>query len=319
MRPSGAQGPTIVSHVDISNTYLMELRDLRALLAVVRYGSFTVAADELGYTQSAVSQQVASLEAELGQRLVERRPVRPTPAGRRLAEHAAHVLLRVEVAQSEVARLGAQRGEVKVATTPLASPHLLAKCLRSLRAETPELRISLKGLRPGDAVNAAASGAVDVALVDGIAGPNEPLHTADAGLLASTGLAEAPMVVVMPRDHPLRENRELALDTLADAPWVFAPSLIDQRPPLRRYVVDWREAVRYEGADLATLFELVGAGLGVALLPQWACSGATPVSAVPITRPPLVHRTELLTLRTADRTVGLAGALLAARMPGPLL
>src|SRR5580692_5904202 len=61
----------------------MEIRDLRALLAVVRSGSFTAAARELGYTQPAISQQVAALELELGQPLVQRRPVSGTPSTRR--------------------------------------------------------------------------------------------------------------------------------------------------------------------------------------------------------------------------------------------
>lgn len=117
----------------------MEVRDLRALLAVVRCGSFTVAARELGFTQSAVSQQVAALEAELGQQLVERRPVRATPAGRRLAEHAAHVLLRLDVAQSELAHLSRGPSEVSVALSPLAEPRLLANCLRRVRSSCPEL------------------------------------------------------------------------------------------------------------------------------------------------------------------------------------
>ncbi len=81
----------------------VELRDLRTLVTVVRTRSFTAAATELGYTQSAVSQQIRSLEQEVGRPLLNRRPVRPTPAGARLIEHANRILTRLDVARSELA------------------------------------------------------------------------------------------------------------------------------------------------------------------------------------------------------------------------
>ena len=89
----------------------------RALL-----GSFTAAARELGYTQPAISQQVAALELELGQPLVQRRPVRATPAGERLAEHAARILLRLDVARSELSSLGEAPGEVRVGVSAAGRP-----------------------------------------------------------------------------------------------------------------------------------------------------------------------------------------------------
>jgi DNA-binding transcriptional LysR family regulator len=284
----------------MSDTDAVELRDLRALLAVLRCESFTGAAEELGYTQSAISQQVAALEAELGQRLVERRPVRPTAAGRRLADHATRVLLRLDVARSELGRLGHGPSDVRVAACPLASPQLLAACLGALRASDPYVRVTLRSLDAASAVRAVASGAVDVALVDGIAGPNEPLHLVDAGLLASTALAETPLVVALSAEHPLACHARLSLDSLADAPWVSAPALVDQRAVERRRIAAWHESLRYEGGDLSTLLELVGAGLGAALLPAWCCRGDRVVVGIPLGEPRLVHRTELLTLRTAE-------------------
>lgn len=71
----------------------------------------------------------------------------------------------------------------------------------------------------------------------------------------------------------------------------------------RHQQAPWREPMLYEGADLGTLLELVGAGLGAALLPAWACAGDGRVVGVPLSRPRLVHRTELLTLRS--KAVGL--------------
>src|SRR6266540_2255044 len=250
-------------HLSISDTYPMEIRDLRALLAVVRCGSFTAAAKELGYTQSAISQQVAALELELGHQLVQRRPVRPTTAGQRLAEHAARILLRLDVARSELSQLGHEPAEVRVAVCPLAAPQLLAAALREVRSTNPLLRVTIRSVDPRSAV------------------------------------AEAPLVVARPADHPLQNRERIDLDVLADAPWIVAPALAggaDERAPTgpRRGL-----QVVYDGKDLPTLLALIAAGLGAALLPAPSCAGVDDVTAIPLWSPRLVHRTELLALRTA--------------------
>ena len=112
----------MMSDVDISNTYLVDLRDLRSLVAVARTGSFTRAARELGYTQSAVSQHIANLETAAGKSLLTRRPVGLTEAGARLAEHAAHIVMRLDVAASELAVIDEVGAEVRIATTPVGWP-----------------------------------------------------------------------------------------------------------------------------------------------------------------------------------------------------
>ena len=144
---------------------------------------------------------MAALELELGQPLVQRRPVRATPAGERLAEHAARILLRLDVARSELSSLGEVPGEVRVGVCPLAAPDLLAAALRDLRAAYPLLRVRVRPVNPGSAVADVAAGTVDAALADGITAPNEPLHLADAGLLSSTAMAETPLVVAL-ADRP---------------------------------------------------------------------------------------------------------------------
>jgi DNA-binding transcriptional LysR family regulator len=277
----------------------VELRDLRALLAVVNLGSFTAAAIELGYTQSAISQQVAALEQELGQQLVRRRPVRPTPAGERLAEHAARVLLRLDVARSELRHLSEEAAEVRVVACPLASPELLVGALRELRSSNPLLRITVRTADAARAVAEVASGLVDAALVDGVSGPSEPIHIVDPGLLLSTPIAEAPLVVALPRGHPLDGRGGVDLDALVDAPWIVAPAFAGTDVQ-SRFGATPRRSPRlvYEGSDLPTLLALVAAGLGAALLPALGWGGFDGVVAVPVIRPQLVHRTELLTLRT---------------------
>ncbi|HEY7261101.1 MAG TPA: LysR family transcriptional regulator, partial [Trebonia sp.] len=78
---------------------------LRTFVTVVRLGSFSAAAAELGYTQAAVSQQVAALENDLKVTLLNRRPVTPTEAGARLLEHADPILLRLDAARADITRM----------------------------------------------------------------------------------------------------------------------------------------------------------------------------------------------------------------------
>jgi len=254
---------------------------------------------DLGYTHSAVSQQVAALETEVGQRLVERRPVRPTAAGERLAEHATRILLRVDAAKTELARLREEPAPLVVGVCPLAAPDLLAAALRELRAQRPSARVVVRSSDVSSAVGGVASGELDVALVDGITAPDSPLALADAGVLASTALVETSLVVALPADHPLARRSTIDLDVLADAPWVLAPG----------NGLGGASHVTYAGADLATMLALVAGGHGSALLPSSACHGVTGVVGVALRHPVLVHRTEALTLRTPS---GMARELIDA-------
>src|SRR5215210_5465580 len=99
----------------------VELRHLAALQAIAAEGTFGRAAQRLGYTQSAVSQQIATLERLVGQRLVERpggpRPVSLTEAGRLLLRHAAAIVARLEAARADLEALGAgAAGSLRVGT-----------------------------------------------------------------------------------------------------------------------------------------------------------------------------------------------------------
>lgn len=269
-------------------------------MTVVRTASFTAAARELGYTQSAVSQQIASLEEETGRRLLDRRPVRPTPAGARLAEHATRILLRLDVARSELTGHPDLGGELRVDVCPLAAPDLLAVGLREFRRSHPTVRISVTSAEVADAVAAVAAGHAGAGLVDGIAAADSPLGLADAGLLASTALAEVPLVVVLADGHPLRTHPALDLDTLRDAPWVVAPSL--SWPAITDAGVGG--PVIYRGRDLATLLSLVRAGHGAALLPDGPWAAVEGIIRIPLRQPALVHRTEVVTLRSPALIVG---------------
>src|ERR1700754_1909380 len=101
---------------------MMDPRFLRTFVTAARLGSFSGAARELGYTQSAVSQHMAALEADVGAVLLGRRPVEPTEAGARLLEHAEPILLRLAAARADVGKAPAGPPQaLRIGTTPLAT------------------------------------------------------------------------------------------------------------------------------------------------------------------------------------------------------
>ncbi len=279
---------------------------LRTFAAVARLASFSAAARELGYTQSAVSQHIAALEADLGTGLLTRRPVAPTPAGHRLLEHTAPLLLRIDAARADVRRLAAAPpGRLTLAASPLAvGPALLA----ALPATGVELRV----VPPAAVPAAVATGGCDLGLTDGTAAPSDPLRLPDVAPLAVTGVAEEPLAVLLPAGHPFAGRAALRLDDLADARWLDAPH-VGLAPPAAARTTP---ALRYDGTDLYALCSLAAAGHGLALLPRRVAEAAAARAAgaaVPLAGTRLVHRTELIT----PRTPAPAAAALAARLTAP--
>ncbi|MFD0372566.1 LysR family transcriptional regulator [Streptomyces sp. NPDC127114] len=170
---------------------------LRTYVSVARLASFSAAARELGYTQSAVSQHVAALEADLGMPLLSRRPVAPTPAGERLLEHAGSLLLRLDAARADLARFAAPpRETLTLAAAPLAlHPWILAAL--------PATGVTVRTLPRDEVPAAVATGAADLGLVDGLTAPSDPLRLPDVAPLTARPVAEEQLVVVLPADHPL--------------------------------------------------------------------------------------------------------------------
>ncbi|WP_329284191.1 LysR family transcriptional regulator [Streptomyces sp. NBC_00691] len=266
---------------------------LRTYVTVARLASFSAAARDLGYTQSAVSQHIAALEADLALPLLTRRPVAPTPAGERLLEHAGALLLRLDAARADLERFAAAPlATLRVAASPLA---LHTRTVAAL----PATGVTLRAL-PREAVPAAvATGEADAGLVDGIAAPSDPLWLPDIAPLAATGVAEEPLAVVLPATHPLAGRSGLRLDDLVDARWLDAPAAGVPLDRLRDAHGGpagrgFRTALRYEGTDTRALAALAAAGHGLALLPAPLAADVPGATAVPLIAPRLVHRTELL-------------------------
>ena len=260
----------------------MDVRDLRSFVTVARTGSFTAAAAELGYTQSAISQQIGSLERSLGHALLTRRPVALTPAGSRLLEHATHILRRVDVATSELSHADAPLPR-RVAVSPLAD-------LRDALAPGHAGPAVIVDADPAGAIELLTNGTVDVAVVAGVVVPGTPLFSAEAGLFRTASIVEEPVVVIVPDDHPLRV-RAADPDTFTDALWIDTPAMA----PIA--IANRSSHTTYEGTDTTVLLDLVAAGLGLAILPARCVPGRDDLRSIELDPTRLVLRTESLTLQ----------------------
>ena len=244
----------------------LEVRHLLALVTVVETGTFSAAAEELGYTQSAVSQQVGILERIVGASLFERpggrRPVQLTAAGEMLLMHARAVIARVSAAAADLRALASgQQGELRVGTLPSVGTKVLPRLLRSFRAEWPGIQIVLRESRESaDLIHDVETGEIDVTFID--IGPYE------TGSLEVRRLLDDPMVLLAPADAPEAGRRAVSIDDVAHLP------MIGTRNPGCRQIIDnaFRQAAvspsyLFRSDDTPTIQGLVGSGLAYAVLP----------------------------------------------------
>lgn len=293
----------------------VDLRALRTFLAVVEARSFSAAAQTLGYTQSAVSQQIASLERELGVALLSRRPVEPTRAGAALVEQGRDLVARAEAAAAQARRTAQAAGDhrpARVVVSPSAE-----RALAGSRAIGATEWGSLEVCTSADAVSRLVRGQADLAVVDGITAPSDPLPLDRPLGLVIDVLAEASIDVLLAADHPLARREALDLAHLDHARWLDAAASgiptaaleAAARRPLRR-------GLSYDGSSAATVAALVAAGAGLAAVPTGAAAYPG-VVAVRLRAPALAHRIELWR-HDADRApvTRAAAALVGARSAG---
>ncbi len=244
----------------------MDPRRLLVLHAVQEAGSLTAAAARLGTTQQAVSQQVARLEAEAGSALVVRqgRGSALTEAGRVLAGHAAALTALLRAADDDLAALsGLVRGSVAVAAFPTAAAVVLPAALAALAAATPGLAVRFTELEPPEAEAAVRDGRADLALVFRHGGDPEP----PPGDLLRRPVGRHAVHAVVPDDGRAVPGH---LADLARRPWIAGCPRCRAHLVRRAAAAGFTPDVRYETDDHVAVQALVAAGLGVALLPEWA-------------------------------------------------
>jgi DNA-binding transcriptional LysR family regulator len=273
----------------------MEAQLLRTFVAVARLGSFSAAAAELGYTQAAVSQQIAALEGDLKTQLLNRRPVSPTEAGARLLEHAEPILLRLDAARADVTRMTkTPPATLVIGVTPLAgATSTLALALAELRTRMPRLDIAVQTATRKQLAARVAQGELDLALTDGLAAPGDPLP--EQAPVTAVGLSQSQVAIVLPTGHPLATRTTLRLAELADARWIEASNVAPPLGEIRRHAgtEGFNPALRYTGADVITLLQLAAAGHGLTLLPETVLRNKG-IATVQVTAPRLCHRMELI-------------------------
>jgi DNA-binding transcriptional LysR family regulator len=299
---------------------MLDLDRLRALSAVATYGSVSAAADVLHVTTSAVSQQVAKLERETGQKLLERngRGVRLTDAATLLAAHAERILAMVEEAESDLeAQRGEVVGELAVAAFPTAARGLVPAALRALAAKHPRLRVCLREQEPHAAVPLAVRGEVDLGIVQDWF--NVPLAIPDG--LVKSSLVDDVADVALPAGHPLADRPVVDLGELREDAWIAqSPGAICRDwlvHTLRSAGLEPR--IAHTADEYATQLALVAVGLGAAIVPRLGrCDVPDGVRIVPV-RPALTRHVYAIWRAEAARRPAIRATVAALRSSAPHL
>ncbi|MET9659374.1 LysR family transcriptional regulator [Streptomyces sp. NPDC006510] len=276
---------------------MIEARHLRVLRAVAATGSFSAAARELGCTQPAVSQQMKALEASAGTTLLIRtgREMRLTQAGEALVRHASGILAGLTAAEEEVAAIaGLRAGRVRLVSFPSGSSTLVPGALAALRAAHPGTRVSLVEAEPPRSVEMLREGDCDIALAFryGTSG------TEWDDLVARPLLTDR-LIGLVPEGHPLSRSAAVGIADLAGESWIAGC------PRCRRQLVEVCEEsgftprIDFATDDYPAVVGLVGAGLGVAVLPELAIESVRPKGARTVTVEPAIER-EIVALTLPD-------------------
>jgi DNA-binding transcriptional LysR family regulator len=251
---------------------MLNVARLRVLREVAYRGSFSAAAESLSYTQSAISQQVAALEAETGVALLERHPrgVTLTAAGQTLVAHAEGIIARLEAAEEAMSAIaGLRGGRLRMASFPTAGATLMPLAIATFRSSYPDVELTLAEGEPEDIAPRLRAGEFDLALLFEFDGQTPLL-----GDMTRIELLADPMHLALPSDHPLADRPRIRLTELEHEAWVQT----SRQSPCALQVVrschaaGFEPNVAFESDDYQTVQGLVAAGVGVALIPQLALS-----------------------------------------------
>lgn len=276
---------------------MIEARHLRVLRAVSTTGSFSAAARELGCTQPAVSQQMKALESSAGTTLLIRtgREMRLTQAGEALVRHASGILAGLTAAEEEVAAIaGLRAGRVRLVSFPSGSSTLVPGALAALRAAHPGTRVSLVEAEPPRSVEMLRDGDCDIALAF-----RYGTQGAEWDDLVVRPLLTDRLIGLLPDGHHLAGRPVVGIAELAGEPWIAGC----QR--CRGQLVEVCEEsgftprIDFATDDYPAVIGLVGAGLGVAVLPALAIESVRPRGARTVTVEPAIER-EIVALTLPD-------------------
>ena len=244
----------------------LTLTGLRVVLEVARTGSFSAAAERLGYTQSAVSRQVAVAEKAVGTPLFERhaRGTRPTPAGEALARHAGKVVDEITAATQELAGMRDRlAGRLVVSGFPTATAVLLPRAIANLTAVHPGLKVQLTEAPTPAQLAAMRHGRTEVAII--ATGDGLPEYNHDGLRLTALRSARGAGVAVA-ESHPFAARERIEPDELAEQGWIVGPRSANA-PEFGPWPGIAEPRITFTARDWPTRLGLVAAGLGIALVP----------------------------------------------------
>ncbi|MCB5911613.1 LysR family transcriptional regulator [Streptomyces pinistramenti] len=283
---------------------MIEARHLRVLRAVAHTGSFSAAARELGCTQPAVSQQMKALEQSAGTPLLVRtgREMRLTQAGEALVRHAVGILAGLTAAEEEIAAIaGLRAGRVRLVSFPSGSSTLVPAALGAMRAAHPRTRVSLVEAEPPHSIEMLRNGDCEIALAfryPEVRGADPEAGAEWDDLVVRPILADR-LIGLVPTGHRLAAAGAAGFADLSDEPWIAGC------PRCRRHLVEVCESagftprIDFATDDYPAVIGLVGAGLGVAALPELAVESVRPKGAKAVRLEPPVHR-EIVALTLPD-------------------
>jgi DNA-binding transcriptional LysR family regulator len=250
---------------------MLNLGRLNVFQEVVERGSFSAAADSLSYSQSAVSQSIATLEGELGVALIERRRggLRPTAAGAALAAHVGGIMARIERAESELGAIAAGHGgRLRAASFPTAGATLMPQAIAGFRASHPGVEVTLAEGEPEQIAPRLRAGEFDLVLLFEFDAVGERLG---AGMRRFE-LFDDPLHLALRHDHPLAKRKRVRLEDLREESWIQTSAA----SPCAKHVIrschaaGFEPSISFESDDYQTVQGLVAAGVGVALIPELA-------------------------------------------------
>jgi DNA-binding transcriptional LysR family regulator len=236
------------------------LTGLRVLRAVADHGSFTAAAAQLGYTQSAVSRQVATLENEAGGQLFERRPtgVRLTSRGLIVLRHARTILDEIDAAQRELDGDESDVHDVRLGTVLSGGAVLVPRVVRALRSERPDIRVTTREGTTPALVRALRAGTLDVAVI----GARPPYRPPDdeQPALSTTIIDEATLMLAASATGRFAGRSVVSVAELDGIDWIASPSSsaeslmgvwpgLTGRPRVAHTARDWLTKLAFVAAD----------------------------------------------------------------------
>ncbi|SDO53015.1 LysR family transcriptional regulator [Actinacidiphila guanduensis] len=289
----------------------LTLIGLRVVVEVARRGSFTAAAEALGYTQSAVSRQIGAAESALGAPLFERqaRGVRPTPEGEALIRHARQALAHVEAAEAEIAGLRDRvAGRLAVGAYPTAAATLVPRAIARLGAAHPALTVTLTEAGSPALLRRLRAGRIEVALIsigDGL--PDYDL----TGLQVERVCGGRGLGVAVSTAHPLAGRGTVDAEDLAGEAWIIGAGE-QGAPQFEAWPTLKAPNIVHEARSWTTRLGLVAANLGISLLPGLAADTLPRgVTWLRVHDPSFTRTRETVLLTQADRSPA-ASALVTA-------